>query len=43
MNEQNEHYFEALDNDGDREAEEVDENETRQQRINRMMKEQLSD
>ena len=43
MSEKNEHYFEALDNDGDREVEEVDENETRQQRINRMMKESLSD
>ncbi len=42
MGEQDEHYFEALDNDGDREVDDIEQdNETRQQRINRMMKIQL--
>lgn len=44
MSEQNEHYFEALDNDSDREFDEFSQdNETRQQRINRMMKGSLND
>lgn len=43
MSDKNEHYFEALDNDSDREVEDYQEFETRQQRINRMMKAQLSE
>lgn len=42
MSEENEHYFEALDNDGDREIGESFEGESRQQRINRMFREQAN-
>lgn len=45
MGEQNEHYFEALDNDGDREAEDSQEFifRSRQQLINRQMKARLNE
>ena len=42
MSEENEHYFEALDNDGDRELDESFEDESRQQRIDRMFREQTN-
>ena len=45
MSERNEHYFEALDNDGDRDDNDSCEFlfETRQQMVNRQMKARLNE
>ena len=45
MSDKNEHYFEALDNDGDREVDDSQDFifETRQQMINRQMKARLNE